>query len=222
MARPVRGGHRNSAQVNPAQMNIKFKLRQFGDPNTFCIHCGITDLFDSISMRAYGCFYYSIGGCTYGVTRHEATTLVLSYDQVVERLQWRGQNRYALLADADLATVLDMHHTCFWPGGPADHWHGLPIDLVVRQVVASGIILAPDGDAAFDDSSCVYMFDRADGDVELFAFKKQCESDPFSDQRSLRLPNETFYDTLEAFATWFEQQTGLVRPKPAPSRRIHW
>jgi hypothetical protein len=200
-------------------MSNEVRITSFGNPSTFGINCCITDLFESISMRAYGCFYYHINGTTYGVTRPEATFLVHSYDQAVESLAHRGSNRCPILAAADLPTVVEMHRTCFWPAEAGPHWRGVPIDAVMREVVESGMILAPDGDAAFDDSGRIYMLDRADGDVELFAFKQQCEPEPFSDQTSLRIPSDVFYDTLEAFATWFEKQTGFVRASYSPVRR---
>ncbi len=205
-------------------MKDVFSVSTFGRSDYFSINCYIHDIADSKSASVFGCFFLYINGIRYGKCAPEVTYLDLSYDGIVERLQWRGRNRCTVLEDADLQTVLSMHRTCMWPAADGGEWRGMPMERVARQVVNSGVILAPDGDAAFGDGSQVYQVDLDDGQVDLFAFKHR--DDPaaeFADQTSLRLSSNGFYDALEEFALWFERTTGFVRPPPPEGqRRIRW
>jgi hypothetical protein len=177
-----------------------------GDKRKFAIESVITQPFARISERALGYFNIWLNGNRYGVARQDATMLAASYDGVLNRLNNRGHHKASFgfdrgdeIARAYLAALYD---------GPSQNqmFFGLSAESFREYIHQSGVIWAPDGDAAFDDGSHVLQFDE-DARVHLVAFKNLgCGSSSALNLSEIWLDCESFYETLETWRQRFESE----------------
>jgi hypothetical protein len=79
-----------------------------GNPSVFAIESGITQAYESLSLRALGFFVIHVGGRRFGVYESDATMLANSYDTVQTRVARRGghTSRFAIAPNAGKSPML--------------------------------------------------------------------------------------------------------------------
>jgi hypothetical protein len=181
-----------------------------GDPKVFAIESQITRAYERLSLLALGFFAIHVGGRRYGVCEPEATMLACSFGEVERRLRRRGGHTAPFSTEADAGKIADAFRQAIFAEEQDEHYFGIPV-LEFRSLFSSNDLFptnsirwAPDGDAAFDDSSYVLQFD-VDDRVRLIAFR--CGEGYGHDPTTLSdvwLPAGAFYKVLhqwhDAFA----------------------
>ena len=144
-----------------------------GDRSKLAIESGITMAFDSSSsLFALGYFVLHIGGRCYGVARGDATMLGCSFDQVARIIANRGQHDAGVLTFTDAVEFADNYLNAIYGELQRPMYSGVSAENFCRlfHQEKGNIVWAPDGDAAFDDSSHVLLFDSGNR-VRLIAFQ---------------------------------------------------
>jgi hypothetical protein len=176
-----------------------------GDKSRFAIESCITQSFERLSQRALGYFVVYVGGEIYGVQAPDATLLACSFDAVNRRLARRGTHITSFDKNESLDKLVQSVHAALYEDcSPAMQFWGMSAEELSDELRAYEIILAPDGDAAFDDGSHVLQFDQGEF-VRLVAFKNS--SDFSSSTYSLvdvKMDTSEFYQVLENWRDKFE------------------
>ncbi|WP_186391328.1 MULTISPECIES: Imm42 family immunity protein [unclassified Pannonibacter] len=176
-----------------------------GDPAVFAIECHIEKTFDRLSQRALGYYVIHIAGYSYGVREPEATLLGCSFDQISNRLKCRGRHVSALLAEKPAVELAHLVHAALYEERGPDAAYDLSLlDPVRTELFNQELVLAPDGDAAFDDGSHILQFDVG-STVRLVAFKNPCDAIPEIHSISgITIAEASFYEILGAWRDKFE------------------
>jgi hypothetical protein len=176
-----------------------------GNSLTFAIESGITQAYENLSQRALGYFVIHVGGKKYGVHAPEATLLACSLDAVHRRIVQRGAHSMSIGADADALTLAEAVLTVAYDEvSPSAAFFGMSADEFRRALIASEIVWAPDGDAAFDDGGHVLQFDVCD-QVRLIAFMNPVHrQDVASSLTDVWIGAEEFYGMLDEWQRRFQ------------------
>jgi hypothetical protein len=187
-----------------------------GDTSVFAIESGISQAYERPSLRALGFFVIHIAGHCYGEHSPEATMLANSFDEVNKRLSNRGQHT-AFFADDNAGKIADsISRALYADEQEGEQFFGISQPTFRHMIYSHDLLWAPDGDAAFEDGSCVLQFDIEDR-VRLIAFKKG--ENYFHSSASLSdawLPAETFYKVLGQWRHDFEAEWASI-PKRVTS-----
>lgn len=164
----------------------------FGSRSTFAIDCEILELHPP--HQALGKFVIWLGGQRFGVDEPNATMLANSIDEIERRRRKRGQHEAETLAAVAPADIANDYLASIYFGTPATRdWGGDPL------------VWAPDGDAAFDDSSHILQMDQGKA-VRLIAFRNEGRPLAAAEVTELTILADTFYGTLAQCASWYRAQ----------------
>jgi len=171
-----------------------------GDPAAFAIESKIAHAYERLSFRALGFFVIHVGGYRYGVREPDATMLACSLSAVEKRIAERGRHTAPFATESDSGAIADAFRNALYAESPDESFFGIPLAEFGKlfHQDANDLMWAPDGDAAFDDSSYVLQFDVGDR-VRLIAFKLGAKGnlhDPTT-RRDVWLAADTFYGTLQ-------------------------
>lgn len=154
---------------------------------------------------ALGYHRFRVGSNWYGSTEPDATALGCSRSAIAERLQRRGQHVYNALGEQEPdalmnAWMVSEYGKDYAPWTPVA---GMGREELNDAIHSSHALMAPDGDAAFDDGSQILQFDVGEA-VQLVAARLTGEVGwPVAvDLVGIRIPASEFYDCL---ADWLRQ-----------------
>lgn len=188
-----------------------------GNPDSFAVESSIHVAYSDHEGLAWGCFTYHIGGLRYGVTDLDATMMRCSLDQVTDRLAARGTHAAGPLAIREAGAVWDAYRELFYGMEDKILYAGLGYDEYQWFYAGNDLVLAPDGDEAFDDGSHVLQFDIGP-QVRLIAARSGSglTHDP-STLRDVRLPADEFYRVLAEWRRAYleEWEKSPKSPRPA-------
>lgn len=169
-----------------------------GDKSRFAIETYIARPYECLGQLALGYFILYVGGQTYGVQSADATMLACSFDAVSRRLSRRGMHIAVFGSETSLEKLVQSVHDALYEDISAEtQFWDMSIEEFINQLITHEIILAPDGDAAFDDGSQVLQFDMGD-DVRLVAFKNSADSTTGTNMLvDVKMDGEEFYKILK-------------------------
>ena len=176
-----------------------------GNPEIFAIESEISRAYERLGLRALGFFVLHVGGRRYGVYEPEATMLANSFDDVQERIAFRGTHTAPFGSEPDGVAIADAFRNAIYADKQEESFFGIPLSEFCKFFyMPSNVMWAPDGDEAFDDGSYVLQFDVGDR-VRLIAFKSdesyRHASGTLSD---VWLPADEFYNVLREWRDAFE------------------
>ncbi|HEY2662355.1 MAG TPA: hypothetical protein VGI79_21750 [Caulobacteraceae bacterium] len=176
-----------------------------GDPSSIALEAGITEAFEQPSQLALGYFAIHICGKVFGVRSHDATMLACSYNAMKARLDRRGNHA---VRDAKDRAALEIVRHCQAAIYGIEHNATLlsADEAFGGRLMASNIVWAPDGDAAFDDGGHVLQFDEGN-EVRLIAFKNEIDFQAvISSVAEAWVPTAIFYELLAEWLRWFDSE----------------
>jgi Immunity protein 42 len=185
-----------------------------GDPSVFAIESGIMQAYEQLGLRALGFFVIHIMGKSYGIKEPDAAHLANSFDEVSRRVTARGNHMPPFPVDAEAAAIaLAYYRSVYAECEEQELFFGMTDSQFSHSMHQSGLVWAPDGEAAFDDGSYVLQFDHG-SQVRLIAFrsKKDYSIDSI---RDLWLPASDFYGVLEEWRDRFEADWKAHPKEPA-------
>lgn len=178
-----------------------------GNPEKFAIESTINAAFPQRSLIASGSFAIHIAGKVYGVRSPDATMLACSFDGIKRRIDQRGKHE-AFFANENAIKIVKQYVSTYYEDIEEIDAHQLTFNMEKFQsTLESGeLVLAPDGDAAFDDGSHVLHFDIGDH-VRVIAFKnKGDEGARLQSISEVTLDAASFYATLENWVQSFSTE----------------
>ena len=170
-------------------------MSQFGSRSTFAIDCEIASLHPP--RQALGKFVVYLAGRRFGVDEREATMLGNSIESIEARIANRGFHRGHYLERMAAADVANSYLGEFRESGTAGRIAKWPAE-------ASSVIWAPDGDAAFDDSSHILQMDIG-GAVRILGFVNYGSELADGDVVDLVLLADVYYGALQQCAIWYRE-----------------
>lgn len=176
-----------------------------GDKSRFAIESYLAQPFERLSQRALGYFIVHICGRVYGVQSPEATLLACSFDAVTRRLTRRGTHIAPFATGESAQELVHAVQTALYEDTRPDvRFWGMSAEGLSDELTAQEIVLAPDGDAAFDDGSHILQFDQGD-QVRLVAFQNSSDAAWNGDSLTdLTMDAAEFYRVLESWLHQFE------------------
>lgn len=176
-----------------------------GDKSRFAIESYVTEYFERLSQRALGYFVIYIGGKVYGNRSAGATLLACSFDAVNRRLARRGTHIVSFGMEESVEKLVYCVHAALYEDcSPQMRFWNLSPEHFYDEIIAHEIILAPDGDAAFDDGSHILQFDQGNF-VRLVAFKNSSDVTSGTDCLvDVKMNATEFYQVLENWHKQFE------------------
>lgn len=188
-----------------------------GNPSTFAIESGITFAYERLSFRALGFFVIHVGGLRYGVYKPDASMLACSFDEVERRIADRGRHAAPFASERDAGSIADAFRNAIYAEEQKESFFDIPLSEFRKFFYKKScdIMWAPDGDAAFDDSSFVLQFD-VENRVRLIAFKSATigychEPKSLSD---IWLSGNDYYDLLQRWRDAFEAEWASIPKTP--------
>ncbi len=159
---------------------------------------------------ALGSFVIHVAGKTYGVPSPTATMLACSFDGIERRIDRRGRHG-AFFAEEKADDIVKQYVSAYF--SDIDSVNG-DAEKFRSAIEVGELVMAPDGDAAFDDGSHVLQFDIGDN-VRIIAFKN--EIDEIAQLQSISevtLNASIFYTTLQDWShsfmlEWKERLSGI-------------
>ena len=188
-----------------------------GSPATFAIESFMAQVLARPGQRGLGYFCLHVGSKLYGIRSPDATLLACSFDAVVRRIEGRGTHVLAGLDHLDAIAVAQDVHAALYEDLPEEaHPCGMTVIRLSEELYRHAILMAPDGDAAFDDGGHVLQFDLGE-QVRLIAFKN-----PDADETGVhaivevRMNAGDFYEILASLKEQFMAQwdSALIAQKP--------
>jgi hypothetical protein len=175
-----------------------------GDKSSFAIESEVSRIFAAPGQRGLGYFVLYVSGHCFGVRDAEATMLACSLDSVLKRFERRGRHRFPLADKQTAAQVVATFVAAELSKGSTNTADsGETLKAFLDDLYSAGIVWAPDGDAAFDDSSYVFQFDT-ELEVRIIAFKHREDiAGTLSSIAEVRIESEIFYGILEAWSEGF-------------------
>lgn len=174
-----------------------------GDPATFAIDCRIALAVERIGARALGSFRVHVGGTAYGVDAPDATLLAASFDAVSRRLARYGAHIAPFAAGLSAQTLASAVHLAVYVDSDDPSPFGVAA-TEIRAALRQEVLLAPDGDAAFDDGSTVLHIDMGEA-VRVVAFTNIAAVASGIDRvAEVRMSAAAFYAVLEDWRDAFE------------------
>lgn len=188
-----------------------------GNQAIFAIESGISQAYDTLSLRALGYFLIHIKSFEYGIRSSDATMLANSFDEVKDRIINKGKHEVFFASDPEAGKIADaIIKSIYAPDQENNSFFGITCSQFTDLIYSKNIIWAPDGDAAFDDGSFVIQFD-IDNNVRLIGFKRnECYQYELQSLRDLWIEADTFYDILKQWVDSFEAEWSAqqhTRPK---------
>ena len=166
-----------------------------GETSIFAIESHIDRAFEKPSWRGLGFFVIYICGRRYGIKSPGQTMLACSLDEVERRISRRGTHE-AVFADADATEIANAYtRAVYVDHDESETYFGMSETQFTEAINSRGIVWAPDGDEAFDDSSYILQFD-VDERVRLVAFTRPDGSVDPTSLREVWLSACDFYSTL--------------------------
>ncbi|WP_145750183.1 Imm42 family immunity protein [Nitrospirillum amazonense] len=193
-----------------------------GDISSFAIESSITTPLARKSQLGIGYFVLHINGQVYGVHSPEATVLGCSFYSVQDRIKQRGSH-LAPFCSEEAYKVADAVRAAEFDENRQDDifFDGLSAEDLRASLSDNSIIWAPDGDAAFDDSSIVLQFDYGDM-VRIVAFKNLEDDEDFIGTiESVEIELEGYYGLLAEWSRQFKaewEKAILSLPNQSPNR----
>lgn len=178
-----------------------------GEKSTFGIAWQLTEAYHSMGMRGMGYFNYYIGGLRFGVNSPHATLLGCSFESIRERVRLRGTHHAAFSLNEAKEIAISYRRACFDESAADNLFFGTLAPILCKEIHEANVVMAPDGDLAFNDGSHVLQFD-VDNKVRLIAFKSTEIGYTFV-QHSLRdvwLSADSFYVILEQCLLDFDRE----------------
>ncbi|TCL88061.1 immunity protein 42 of polymorphic toxin system [Rhizobium sp. PP-WC-2G-219] len=163
-----------------------------GDPTTFAVESEITEAYPSEPQMALGYFNIYILGKRYGVFHHNASLLGSSFQEVVERLERRGEHTATQYGRYDGYALAEQFLNAYY-GESSD-------PELTDAIFDRHILWAPDGDAAFDDGGHVFHFDVGNKVRLLGCINSRPQPERFAE---LWLDADDFYGLLGAWRDAF-------------------
>ena len=175
-----------------------------GDKSHFALESMVDTYHQERSLMGIGYFLIHLNGYKYGVLQSNATALANSFDNVVRRIQNRGKHLAPFAEQADPNEVAQAFRDALYSGdSTSSHYFGLPESEFSDLFYTNNLIMAPDGDAAFDDSSYILQFDVGDK-VRIIGF--QCKETDAPSPESIMdvwMEADDFYAVLGQWETQF-------------------
>lgn len=179
-----------------------------GDRSHFAIESDVSVSYERKSFRALGFFVIYLQGRLYGVKRPEATMMAASFDNIADRIASRGRHTAPFAAEPSAANLAKAFRDAVYaPQDVSRRFFGMSCAAFSRFFGSHGVLLAPDGDEAFDDGSYILQFD-VDDMVRLIGFKcTQGEPHDAGSLTDLWMPSAEYYSVLQRwrdgfFAEW--------------------
>jgi len=187
-----------------------------GNPKIFAVESHADEWHERLSFRAWGWFVFHLGGERYGRVMPWGTALGCSYDAVVERCDRRGAHVSPLgdgFAAIQIATMVER--TIYDTDREGIRLGDFDEHAISEAVYGRKLLMAPDGDAAFDDGSRVLHFDLG-SKVRLIAWTGSRELPYY---RAMRLTEvfiyaDEFYSVLQSWHEAFLREWTIM-PKIA-------
>jgi hypothetical protein len=178
-----------------------------GDPMEFAVESRVSKAFPQRSLMALGSFVIHVAGRTYGVLSPTATMLACSFDSVKRRIDRRGRHK-AFFAQDKADDIVRQYVSAYF--GDADNVDARVLGFNVKRfcsaIEGGELVMAPDGDAAFDDGSHVLHFDMGEH-VRVIAFKNEIdECMRLQSISEVTLDAAIFYVTLQDWANSFSTE----------------
>jgi Immunity protein 42 len=187
----------------------------FGDTNTFAIESVITRAFDRPSLIGLGYFVFHVDGHRYGVVKPEATALACSLDSITRRIDEAGFHGAPFSVELDAVSIASAFRNALYSTDEAHAtFLGMPGEAFSEIFDTNHLVMAPDGDEAFDDGSYVLQFDIKDC-VRLIAFR--CTDDDQIDVSTIKdvtITSDLFYKTLRLWRDAFVSEWNGMSKEP--------
>ncbi len=151
-----------------------------------------------------GFFLVHLEGCSYGVVKPDATLLACSFDAVLNRLVKRGTHLANFSNESNGLLIAQTFYDVIY-GDVCDKelLLGLSVCEFHNIISQNEIQWAPDGDAAFDDSSYILQFDL-ENKVRLISFKVNESREISRDSlRDYSLNADDYYEVLKEWSSAF-------------------
>lgn len=179
-------------------------MKIVGDSTVFSIEYNIDEVFPEPSLIALGYFAFHIGNQIYGVRKSNTTMLACSLEGIKLRIKDRGKH-FSELQNFSANELVSAYRAIFYEGLlPNTSISDLDPLVIEAQFLKKNIVMAPDGDAAFDDGGHVFQFDCGDK-VRLVSFINSDESAELSNSIvDITLDEENFYGILDRWIKTFE------------------
>jgi hypothetical protein len=135
----------------------------------FSIESYISSVNEHPSIRGLGYFIINIKNQVYGIKDDEATLLACSYDSMVNRFFDFGKHIISeeinIMDGLEIAEYFEkiLYDERYKSDGRMDN-------KIKDMIYHNKLVLAPDGDEAFDDGSRIFQFDIKDK-VRLIGYK---------------------------------------------------
>lgn len=202
-------------------MEVIHESATFGNPNTFALGAGVgyRHPHPSWSM-SLGHFCIYLNGFRYGIVTPDTAALGSILDEIQRRFLLREEHR-CYFADKPANEIAHAHR--IWISGEEREsesfdYFGRRKPEFASAVRDGDLWWAPDGSAAFDDSSNVLHFDIDDDKCRLIGFR--ATEDGHFDPATLQdviLPAHEFYDTVRACEAWFADKMNTPARKRLPN-----
>lgn len=182
-----------------------------GNKSSFAIDTHIEEKLESKSLLGIGYFNIILADRRFGVCEVDATTLGCSYDNIVTRINDRGNHVAPFGEVADAHSVAKIFRDVMYINGEdGEPVFDLPRKTFMDLIYNNKLMWAPDGDEAFDDGSFVLHFDIGN-DVRLIGFYTNvdtyCDEDTLVD---IRISANEYYGILDSWRSKFEKEMGLL------------
>lgn len=180
-----------------------------GNSERFAIETHVEMVVPKASQLALGYFAIHINGTVYGVREPDATLLACSYDLICSRLGRRGMHLSQLATNYPAEELvrciqLAIYEEC----PPGQCLLGMSPSQLLDELTINELILAPDGDEAFDDGSNIIQFDVGER-VRIVGFKNwPDEKSQIGSISEIYMPTAEFYEILEC---WREEFLDVVK-----------
>ncbi|SUC82802.1 Uncharacterised protein [Pannonibacter phragmitetus] len=169
-----------------------------GNQKKFAIESGVENFLSRPSQRALGYFIIYVKDKIYGVRKSDATLLACSFDAIQRRLERRGTHVSSFGFDLSAGEL--VHHVYSSIYEDPQNFESVKrftLDQIRDDLIRRELIMAPDGDAAFDDGSHIVQFD-CDNQVRLVAFRNpSLDSSEVHSIDELYIDSDEFYKILE-------------------------
>lgn len=177
-----------------------------GNPGFFAVESTIREVYVEKSLMALGSYIIHVAGKAYGVSSPDASILACSFDAVNLRIRRRGQHVASFDCDSAVDIMTKYLKTYYDDFDATVISEVRPYDEFRMQIQSAGIILAPDGDAAFDDGSHILQFDIGDR-IRIVAFKNEAGLDGrLQSLTDVSMDAHIFYSTLEEWRQCFIEE----------------
>jgi hypothetical protein len=183
-----------------------------GDKSVFALECTISKTYElNDGFLALGCFLIHVNGHQFGVNDPSATYLACSVSNIATRIVARGTHTTTFAEAVAHDIVVSFRDAIYNEPEEGQTFLGISREDFTRLIYQNEIQWAPDGDAAFDDSSYVLHFDLGDR-VRLIAFKSS--EDGYYEPGTLTeriLAADQFYGVLQDWLNAFSVRWDEIR-----------